>query len=197
MTIKEPTENQTFSIRFYNHLKRYYMIFGIVGLIIAGTIGFSLLIGFITFNLIVPIAQLIPPWGYAVVGVVSLPAILALIHTFVEIDTMREPITTMNKKYPRFKVEIEKTVYNWSYVYLRAYKWGGYTETIAFESCIPNNEVQSVANELLKNAETIYDKQIGKISGTFEKPLCEKKISDDPLTTSNKKSKNYLKTNQK
>ena len=36
MNSEKSKENPTFLIRFYNHLKRYYMIFGIVGLIIAG-----------------------------------------------------------------------------------------------------------------------------------------------------------------
>ena len=106
MNSEKSKENTTFLIRFYNHLKQYYMIFGIVGLIIAGAIGLSLLIGFITFNLIVPIAQMIPPLGYAVVGIVSLPTILALIHTFFETDC--------ECRNPRFEVEIQKTAHDYS-----------------------------------------------------------------------------------
>jgi len=86
MTTEKSKEEISFSSRFYKHLKSYYMMFGIGGLIIAGAIIVSIIIGFITFNVIVPVAQSIPPLGYAIIGIISLPAILALIHTFVEVD---------------------------------------------------------------------------------------------------------------
>ena len=173
MTNEQPLENQTFLIRFYNHLKQYYMMFGIIGLVVAGSIGVSLLIGFIVFNIIIPVAQLIPPWGYAIIGVVSLPAILALVHTFVETNnaTNKNDNCVNNKKYPSFRIKIENTVYDWSYVYLYADKGWGISETIAFESCVNNAKVKSVANDLLKNAKSIYDKHIEKLNGTFTEPL--------------------------
>lgn len=167
MNNEESIENNTLYCRFYNHLKQYYMIFGIVGLIIAGAIGFSLLIGFITFNLIVPIAQMIPPWGYAVVGIVSLPTILALIHTFFETDCE----CRNSKKYPRFEVEIQKTGHDYSWVFLTVYSgWGAMRKCIATKTP-KNNEARSVANYLIKHAEEIYNNYKNKPSGTFTEPL--------------------------
>jgi hypothetical protein len=167
MTTENSKEEITFSSRFYKHLKTYYMMFGIGGLIIACTIIVSIIIGIITFNVIIPIAQSIPPLGYAIIGVVSLPAILALIHTFFEIDCSGE---TKNKKYPRFEVEIQKTAYDYSWVFLKAYSspWVG-ADWIATKTP-NNNEAQSVANSLLENADKIYALYKNKPSGTFTKP---------------------------
>jgi uncharacterized membrane protein YuzA (DUF378 family) len=156
-------------------------MFGIGGLVIAGTIIVSIIIGFITFNVIVPIAQSIPPLGYAIIGIVSLPAILALFHTIMEMPPARESenkkyMDNTDKKYPKFSVKIEKTVYDWSYVYLKA---GSIGEIIAFESHVDNDKVQSVAINLLNNAESIYDKHVSKVSGVFTKPLPVAKPPDN------------------
>jgi uncharacterized membrane protein YuzA (DUF378 family) len=177
MNSEKSKENPTFLIRFYNHLKRYYMIFGIVGLIIAGAISLSLLIGFITFNIIVPIAQMIPPWGYAIIGVVSLPAILALIHTFFETDTAC--ITTeTNKKYPKFSVDIDPKLNGTVSVYLWArsdYK----SEIIAAERNLNDYQAKITANNMLINAKKIYDDFYNHPHGTYTAPIPINDESDD------------------
>ena len=169
MNSEESKETPTFLMRFYNHWKQYYMIFGIGGLIIAGTIGLSLLIGFITFNLIVPIAQLIPPWGYAVIDIVSLPAILALIYTFFETDTAC--ITTeTNKKYPEFSVDIDPRLNGTVSVYLWArseYK----SEIIAVETGLNDHQSKITANNMLINSKKIYDDFYNHPHGTYTTPI--------------------------
>ena len=174
MTTETLTEEISFSSRFYKHLKSYYMMFGIGGLIIAATVIFLSVIAYVALNIAIPIARAIPPMGYAIIGIISLPAILALIHTFIEGDSQSVP---KNKNCPTFTVEIEKTAHDYSWVFLRAYVGWGSPQTIATKT--PKNyEAQSVANHLLKHANEIYENYKNKPTGTFTEPIS---VDDEPL----------------
>jgi len=65
-------------------------------------------------------------------------------------------------------VEINRTTFDWSNVYLWAKGWDS---KIIASRTPKNNMAESVANNLLANAETIYDQYINKPSGTFTKPV--------------------------